>query len=134
LGAWAYHQGPGQAHKALDAVAVHLKAAEAAAAAEDYDTAIAEYDEALKALPPGRSAEARKIRLQKAKAQMLVHQLPQAHADLKVLVDELSADPDADPAVLADARTTLANSQYYITWLMRLEGLGENEWGPEVEA
>src|SRR5947208_13396426 len=113
LGAWAYHQGPGQERKALDAVAAHLKAAEAAAAAEDYDTAIAEYDKALKVLPSGRVAEARQIRLQKAKAQIRAHQLPQAHGDLKVLVDELAADPDADPAVLADARATLANSQYY---------------------
>jgi hypothetical protein len=134
LGAWAYHQGYGKEGEALDAAAAHLKAAEAAAAAEDYDTAIAEYDEALKVLPSERVAEARKIRLQKAKAQIRFHQLPQAHADLKVLVDELTADPNTDPAVLADARATLANSQYYVTWLMRLEGLGENEWGPEVES
>src|SRR5262245_38266655 len=121
LGAWAYHMGPGQEQIALDAAADHLRAADAAAAKGDDYTAIEEYDAALAALPPGHTAETRAIRLRKAKAQIRAHQLPQAHADLKALVDELSADPDADPALLADARATLANSQYYMTWLMRLE-------------
>ena len=134
LGAWAYHQGPGQTQKKLDLAAAHLAAADAAVAEEDYDAAIAEYDDALKALPEGRTAEARKIRLAKAKAQMLAHKLPDAHADLKTLVDEIAADAGADPALLRDARATLANSQYYTTWLMRLEGLGQDEWEPEVEA
>ena len=49
-------------------------------------------------------------------------------------MDELAADPAADPTLLADARSTLANSQYYMTWLMRLEGLGREAWEPEVEA
>lgn len=130
----AYHVGPGQEQKALDAVAKHVKAAEAAAADEDYAEAADEYNEALKLLPEGRTAEARKLRLEKAKAQMLAKQLPEAHADLKTLVDELAADPAADPKLVADARSAAANSQYYATWLMRLEGLGRDEWEPEVEA
>jgi hypothetical protein len=88
----------------------------------------------MAALPEGRSGEARKIRLEKAKAQMLRKQLPEANADLKLLVDELAADPAADPKALADARSAFANSQYYVTWLMRLEGFGRDEWEPEVEA
>lgn len=134
LGAWAYHQGPGKDQQALDTAADHLKAADAAVAEEDFATAIEKYDEALKALPADRTAEARQIRLQKAKAQMLARQLPEAHADLQTLVDELAADPNADPAVLEEARAAQANSQYYATWLMRLEGLKHDVWEPEIEA
>jgi hypothetical protein len=35
---------------------------------------------------------------------------------------------------LADARASLANAQYYMTWLMRLEGLSRDVWEPEIEA
>jgi hypothetical protein len=131
---YALHMGPGQDQQKLDAAAAHIRAAEAAARGNDYAAAVAEYDEALKALPSGRTAEARKLRLEKAKAQMLAKQLPEAHADLKALVDELAADPAADPKLLADARSAMANSNYYMTWLMRLEGLGQDVWEPEVEA
>jgi hypothetical protein len=130
----AWHMGPGQDQKALDEAAKHIRAAEAAAAIEDYTVAVDEYAAALKALPAGRTAEGRKIRLERAKAQMLARQLPQAHGDLKTLVDELAADSSADPNLLAEARSTLANSQYYMTWLMRLEGLGPESWEPEIEA
>ena len=49
-------------------------------------------------------------------------------------MDELAGDSPPDQKLLADARSTLANSQYYMTWLMRLEGLGRDAWEPEVEA
>jgi hypothetical protein len=49
-------------------------------------------------------------------------------------MDELQEDPGADPAVLAEARSTLANAQYYMTWLMRLEGEPRDVWEPEIEA
>jgi hypothetical protein len=130
----AWHMGPGQDQKALDEAAKHIRTAEAAAAAEDYLLTVDEYAAALKALPSGRTAESREIRLERAKAQMLARQLPQAHGDLQGLVDELAADPSADPKLLAEARSTLANSQYYMTWLMRLEGLGPESWEPEIEA
>jgi hypothetical protein len=130
----AWHMGPGQDQKALDQVAKHIRAAEHAAAAGDYFAAVDAYAEAIKHLPPGRTAEARKLRLERAKAQMLARQLPDAHSDLKTLVDELTADPSADPKLLAEARSTMANSQYYMTWLMRLEGRSEGDWEPEIEA
>lgn len=134
VGWFAWHNGAGQDYVMLDGASRQLRAAEARAAEEDYAAAVEKYNAALAALPPGRTAEARKIRLEKAKAQMLAKQLPDAHADLKTLVDELAADPAADPKLLADARSTLANSQYYMTWLMRLEGMGRDVWEPEIEA
>ena len=133
-GAVAHYFGPGVERQKLDAVAKELRAAESYAADGDFALAVDRYNEALKALPDGRAAEARKIRVERSKAMMLAKQLPDAHADMRTLVDELAADSGADPALLADARSTLANSQYYMTWLMRLEGLGRDAWEPEVEA
>ena len=42
------------------------------------------------------------MRLERAKAQMLAKKLPEASGELKALVDELSADPTADPKLLAE--------------------------------
>jgi hypothetical protein len=130
----AHWFGPGVDGRKLDLAAGHLRAAEAAATADRYADAVEEYTAALKALPDGRTATARAIRLEKAKAQMLAKQLPEAHSELRNLVDELAADPAADARQLADARSAQANSQYYMTWLMRLEGQGRDVWEPEIES
>lgn len=130
----AHWFGPGVERQQLDVVAKHVRAAEAAAADQDYTGAVEEYAAAIKALPEGRTAEARKLRLEKAKAQMLCKQLPEAHADLKALADEVAADPGADPKLAADVRSAAANSQYYATWLMRLEGAPRDEWEAEIES
>jgi hypothetical protein len=132
--ALAYHFGPGQTQQKLDATAKKLAEAQKLAAAEDRAAAVEAFTEALKLLPDGHADEARKIRLQRAKVQMLAKQLPEAHADLTSLVDELSGDAAADPKLLAEARSVLANSQYYLTWLMRLEGLPREVWEPEIES
>src|SRR5262245_30708804 len=132
--AFAYHLGPGQTRMALDATATQLAAAERRAGDKDYAAAVDLYDQALKLLPADRKAEARRIRLERAKAMMLAKKLPEAHADLKALVDELQDDPSAEAALLAEARAVMANSQYYVTWLMRLEGLGRDAWEPEIES
>jgi hypothetical protein len=132
--AFAYHLGPGQTRKTLDATAAKLAEADRLAAEKDYTAAVDLYDEALKLLPVERKTDGRKIRLERAKAMMLARKLPEAHADLKYLVDELQDDPAADPTLLAEARSVMANSQYYMTWLMRLEGLGRDVWEPEIES
>lgn len=130
----AYHFGPGQEKLTLDQASDLLDQAGAHAQAEQWEQAKAKYEEALGLLPAGEVATSRKARLEMAKAQMFVSELPLAHRSLKGLVDELSEDPDADQDLLADARSTLANSQYYMTWLMRLEGQPRERWEPEVEA
>lgn len=129
-----YHLTAGPSQQRLDLAAERVKEAEKAAADKDYAEVVTHYQAALAALPEGRTADARKIRLEKAKAQMLAKQLPDAHADLKVLVEELTNDPAADPKMVADARSAMANANYYITWLMRLEGLPREAWEPEAEA
>lgn len=131
--AGAYHYGPGQDRLRLDEASHSLELADRSAASGRFDAAVAGYDQALARLPEGHTAEAQRVRLERAKAMMLDQQLPEANADLKALTDELQADPASDPAVLADARVALAGSQFYLTWLMKLEGLGREVWEPEIE-
>jgi hypothetical protein len=132
VGAW--HYGPGQERMRLDDVASLLKEADGVAAGKNYADAEKKYQEALGKLPAGKVAESRRIRLERAKAQMNAKMLPEAHADLKGLVEELKNDPKSDAKVLAGARSALASSQYYMTWLMRLEGEPKDIWEPEIEA
>jgi hypothetical protein len=130
----AWHYGPGQERVRLDRVAAVLARADAAAADQKWEQADELYDEALRGLPADQVAEVRRVRLERAKAQMLAHKRPVAHEDLKDLVQEVTADPAADPRLLAEARAALANAQYYTTWLMRLEGSPREDWEPEIEA
>jgi hypothetical protein len=130
----AYHYGPGQEKLRLDDVSRVLSDADRLAAGEQWQAASSRYEEALKLLPDGRADEARRIRLQRAKVQMFDHQLPEANVALRDLVDQMEDDKTADPKVRDEARETLANAQYYMTWLMRLEGLGAQEWEPEIES
>jgi hypothetical protein len=130
----AWHYGPGQERMQLDRVSDVLKQADQAAAAQDWEKADELYDEALRLLPPERREDTRRVRLERDKAQLQVHKLPVAHQDLGELVQEMTADASADPKVLADARSALASTQYYMTWLMRLEGALPKEWEPEIEA
>jgi len=115
-------------------VASLLRQADRLAADKEWSAAVERYDQALALLPAGHNAEARRIRLERAKAQMLAKKLPEAHADLKALVAELEGDAKADTSMLENARHALASSQYYMTWLMRLEGLPADVWEPEVES
>jgi hypothetical protein len=148
VGALAYHFGPGQDRLQADDAAAALARGRAAvaealavtaqegedAAKQHWARAEEAFGEALELLPKERATEARTILLERAKAQMFVSQLPEARRTLGALVEELAADPSADPAQLADARSALANAQYYTTWLMRLEGAPREEWEPEIES
>jgi hypothetical protein len=148
VGATAFHLGPGQDHAALDQVASLIVEGEAfakegraliaadssLAAAGAFTRADQAFSDALAQLPPDRVAESQAIRVERAKCLMFLSKLPEANRDLTGLVAELAADPNADPKVLADARSTYANSQYYMTWLMRLEGAGRDKWEPRIES
>ncbi len=85
-------------------------------------------------MPREKIAQAREVMLEKAKAQMMAKQLPEARGALEQLFQEVVSDPSAKPEFVADVESTLANAQYYMTWLMRLEGLSKEEWLPEIEA
>ena len=131
--AGAYHYGPGQEQLEFDKVAEQLTEAESYVADERWESAQRAYETALELLPSDDKSQERRIRLELAKTRMMNAGLPQANSDLKVLLDELMEDEQADPEILAETREALASSQYYITWLMRLEGLPRAEWEPEIE-
>ena len=130
----AYHYGPGQQRMLLDDAAAHLKQADAQAAAEHWAEACESYDAALAAIPSDKIDAARRVRLERAKARMLAAQLPEAYDELVALSDDLSADKQAPAPLVAETRTAMANAQYYMTWLMRLEGRPRDDWEPVVDA
>ena len=134
LAAWTYHEGPGQQQMKLDAVDTELAGAAGAVADEDWAAAIDAYEAALKALPEDRVTAGRRIRLALNQARMMHKQLPTARSELHQLVREMASDAGADPALLDEARQAEASAQYYMTWLMRLEGYAREEWEPEIEA
>ena len=148
VAAGAYHYGPGQDRMRGDRAAEAVSRAETAAsearatAAKSGDDAAralwadAEeaYGEALDLLPQGPATEARRLRLERAKAQMFVGKLPDARRDLASLVDEVAGDPKPDAKLLDESRAALANAQYYSTWLLRLGGASREDWEPEIEA
>lgn len=132
--AGAWHYGPGQEQLLLDDVAKTLREAECHVAAKEWQAADSAYERALDMLPSDRTAESRRVRLERAKAQMFNKRLPTAHQELKTLVDELSQDESADPELVEETQAALANSRYYMTWLMRLEGQPKATWEPEIES
>ena len=134
VAAGAYHFGPGQQRMLLDDAQKLVEQAQQDAASEQWAEAETKYEQALELLPEDRVHERRRVRLERAKAQMLVKKLPVAHRDMKSLVEEMQQDENADADLLNESRRVLANSQYYITWLMRLEGKSKSEWEPEIES
>src|SRR5262249_10895253 len=148
LAAAAYHFGPGQQLLRVDRAASLLASGDRASAAArataasngddaahgQWGEAAVAYAEALEMLPPERVHEIRLARLGRDNAQMFLGQMPDARSDLESLVGDLAADAHADRDVLARARASLANAQYYMTWLKRLEGAPREEWEPEIEA
>lgn len=142
IGGLAYHYGPGQERLVLDEVAAIVANADASVRDENWGAAVESYDAALKLLPAGHTREQQRLRLERAKAAMLDSKLPTAASDLDNLVEELqSQKPAADKAaaaqqaqLLRESREALANAQFYMTWLLRLEGKGREEWEPKIEA
>ena len=131
--AGAYHYGPGQERMQFDDAANHLAEAKSCVEAEQWESAQQAYETALATLPGDDKSQERRIRLELAKARMMNAGLPQANGDLKALLDEMMEDKEADTQILAETREALASTQYYITWLMRLEGLPRADWEPEIE-
>jgi hypothetical protein len=134
LAVGAYHYGPGQEAMVLDDAADTIQEAEAAVAEKSWGDAISAYDAALTLLPTEKKAERWRVQLEKAKAQMQASQLPAAHDDLVALLETVEKDPAASADLRSDTRLALANAQYYMTWLLRLEGQPRTVWEPEVDA
>ena len=134
LGFAAFHFGPGQKHMALDQTENFLSQGRRAASNEDWPGAIDAYQDALAKLPKDELAMSRRLQLEIAKAKMQASALPEAREELAGLVEGLNNDPTAPADLKEDALSALANSRYYMTYLMKLEGLPATEWEPEIEA
>lgn len=138
IGAWAYHEGPGQDRKALESTDAVLVAAHTAADAGKWKEAVRQYEEALKTLPRNPDAVDKRVvqrlQIELNKARMQASGLTEARGDLETLVEQMQGEKGTDETLLRDARQALARAQFYTTWLMRLEGLPREEWVPEIEA
>lgn len=134
IGGLAYHLGPGQTDIKQDQASQALHLAEHYVANKKWSAAQQQYEVALELLPEESKATNQRARLEKSKVQMLNGQLALAEVDLETLLSELIDEgDDADQELLTETRTAYANSKYYITWLMRLEGRPRAEWEPESE-
>lgn len=131
--AGAYHFGPGQQQVQLDEVDKLVSVAEHFVDEMAWQAAQEKFEAALELLPDERVATQRRIRLEIAKLQMLNKQLPEAHDALVAMKDELLGDDEVDQKLLNEVQAAYANSKYYMTWLMRLEGHLEEVWKPEIE-
>lgn len=130
----AYHFGPGQDRLLLDDAAAFLDGADAQVDARQYDAACESFDAALNRIPSANVVAIRRIRLERAKAQMLASRLPEAYDELYSLSEELAEDEDAPRDLVEETHEAMAGSQYYMTWLMRLEGRPRDDWEPVIEA
>lgn len=131
-----YHFGPGQEAMQDDQAAVEVKLASYHVAAGEWQAADEAYTSALSSL--SATAEDRQasqqLRLERAKARMMSQQLPAAYEDLTALLEELESQDQVDAKLLSDARASMASAEYYLTWLMRLEGEPRENWELEIES
>lgn len=134
LAAAIFHYGPGQKRLEMDRVDSMLSQARTNVSLEDYPTAIKQFDAIMTELPAAKRELSQRIQLEKAKAQMHSAQLPAARDSLETLLLELRDAKEPNQELIAETQNTLANAQYYRTWLMRLEGMHEDAWKPEIES
>jgi hypothetical protein len=130
----AYHYGPGQRGLLMDEAGLMVAAVNHYTLEEDWSKTIELCEKTLESLPEDEIQLRRRVVLEKAKAQMMASQLPNARNALISLMDEVSPDADESDSFKDEVRQTLANSEFYMTWLMRLEGLPRSEWEPHVES
>jgi len=134
LGGLIYHYGPGRDRLELDQIDHLLADASSSVEAEDWKTSLVAYEKVLANLPAEMQEQSWRVQLELCKAKMMAAKLPEARTSLEQLFREVRAAKDAPQELVADVESALASSQYYTTWLMRLEGLPEDEWRPEIEA
>lgn len=130
----AYHYGPGQQRMSIDGAAYQLREADRLVAAAKWPQAIAAYDDALAVLPANQVDASRRARLERAKAKLEVGRLPEAYDELFELTNEIAPDESTPADLRTETRDAMASVQYYLTWLMRLEGEPREKWEPEIEA
>ena len=131
VGWLGFHYGPGQEALKLD---VSDRSVMEALTADNTEDQLKAWDAAIAALPKSATAQAQRLRLARCEVLAQGRQLPQARKELEALYSELKEDPKAEVAVFERVQEELAGAKYYMTWLMRLEGLPQEEWEPEIES
>lgn len=134
VAAGAYHFGPGQEQMKMDTVSSLLAQADSFVDAGQWEDAIRTYDQALARLPDEHTQLRRQVRLEMAKAKMHAGALPEAFVDLQTLNDELRAEVEVDPKLAEQVEEAFANAQFYVTWVLRLEGEPRENWEPIIES
>ncbi|WP_425400766.1 hypothetical protein [Aeoliella sp.] len=129
-----YHFGPGQEAAENAQAGANLRLASFQSTQEDWAAVDAHCSEALALLKSEDPTVEQRIRLERAKARLLSKQLPAAYNDLTALLEELESDDKADAQVLEQTRAAMASAEYYLTWLLRLEGAPRDMWELEIEA
>lgn len=132
-----YHFTASERLQQLDAVGDHLNAARSFAVQKSDSKSLKELEAALKLLPDDATELRRDLSLEIAQAKLNSSRLPEAYEELKKLLDselEAGKDKSANDEFVLKVRESLANAQYHLTWLMRLEGAPKEEWEPEVES
>src|SRR5690606_8117248 len=117
-----------------DLTSTHLTKAMAYAEQGQWSAAQVYYSKALETLPSEQHAERLEIRVERAKALLNDGKLAPAYNDLSVLVEELQSAEQVDKKLLNDAKASLAHAEYYLTWLLRLEGEPKDIWELEIES
>ena len=127
----AFHFGPGQAGLAREEAKTSIQAALDFEAGKQWQQAIDSYNDALAALPDSETAKRHQLQLARANARTHVGELPEAMLAMEHLLDETAKG--SDKALEKKVRSSLANAQYYIGWLMRLELAEKKEWMEPLE-
>jgi hypothetical protein len=134
LAGLVFHLGPGRELEKNDVLNSNVTQARLNVEGENWGQAIESFDAAIAGLSETQTDLQRQLRLEKAKAQMMDTQLPEARLALESLMQEIMDSGAGESKLAQETRLALASSQYYVTWLMRLEGVGRDEWEPEIEA
>ena len=127
----AYHFGPGQAGLAREEARASIRAALNFEAGQQWQQAIDAYNDALAALPETETAKRQQLQLARANARIYVGELPEAMLSMEHLLDETAKGSDSE--LESKVRSSLANAQYHIGWLMRLELAEKKEWMEPLE-
>ncbi len=129
-----YHFGPGQAASQLSAALRQARGAEAASLHGDWQSAAAQYSDAIAAIPEQDRAARQRLAVPHAAARIQAGEMVEGQQELQGLVAELEANSSAaDRPLLTAARNELAAASYSAAWLMRLDGATPEEWKVETE-
>jgi hypothetical protein len=129
----AMHFGPGLKMLARDRSGDFLRAADAAAAGEDWARAASEYGKAAEALPADDFEARNRIELSQASARIAAGEMIEGQEQLEKLLTRMEQEPETDLHLRTSVASELASANYYAAWIMRLEGATAEEWKAEAE-